>query len=178
MANALLYNKILELKNLTAFDLEQKIGLGNGAIGKAVKRKSAIKPDTLDKLANAFPDLDLRQLEIEILGGAETPQQPGVTVVEALQMVISAKDDVVRAEREAKEAYKQLAEYSMSVNSVLIQEELSKTHSMVTGMQHYLIERDSKRDKVHPDVISEALGNKILAVAGEKRKGKLAAQHS
>lgn len=77
MAKANIYSKILKIKNLTPYELEQKLKLGNGAVGKAIKRNSTVKKVVLDEISRIYPDIDLRALEIELLqeqnAGVETP---------------------------------------------------------------------------------------------------------
>ena len=78
MATGLLYKAVSEKENMSNLALEKKLGLGNGVIGKAIKRNSAIKPLVLAKIANAFPHLDLKQMEIGLIGGDDSANKGGV----------------------------------------------------------------------------------------------------
>ena len=48
--------QFLEIKKLSAFELEKKANLGNGLIGKAIKNKTNLSIETIEKIVMVFPD--------------------------------------------------------------------------------------------------------------------------
>lgn len=70
MIDASVLNEIVKVKGLSIYQLERDLGFSNGALRKAIQRKSDLKNETINKLIELYPDLNedfLRKGEGEIL---------------------------------------------------------------------------------------------------------------
>ena len=52
-------NKYMEIKKIVPMELEQTSNISNGYIGNQLKKKGSIGSDILEKIATAYPDLNL-----------------------------------------------------------------------------------------------------------------------
>jgi hypothetical protein len=85
MTADLIYNKLAEVFTGGSIrQLEKKLGLANGAIGKAIARKSIIKPAVQDQILKHFPTVNKYWLQTGegemLLEKIEKNQENGTTL--------------------------------------------------------------------------------------------------
>lgn len=101
--------QLIDYLNISVREFERKIGVTEGVISKSLARKTGLKAETLQKIAEIFPQITLEWL---LLGEGEMlrtqrdgqPECSGsATEIELLKEVIHNKDVIIEEMREKQQ---------------------------------------------------------------------------
>lgn len=157
MPNADLYNALSAKTGKTFAELERELALGNGAIGKALKRNSTIKPVTIEKIAKKFPDA------AEALGlKTEAPHvrtQGAVDWERKYYAMLEENQQLIKRTAEAAI----VAANNLAPRVDVLEETAVIDRVTVLGTQEYFLHLLAPIVKSKPDLMRAELGKKILA---------------
>lgn len=101
--------QLIDYLNISVREFERKIGVTEGVISKSLARKTGLKAETLQKIAEIFPQIALEWLllgEGEMLRTQrnEQPKSSGSTTeIELLKEVIHNKDVIIGEMKEKQQ---------------------------------------------------------------------------
>ena len=108
---------ILDYLNIGATEFENNAGLGNGLVGKAMKRNKGFTPSTIEKINSTFPKINTDWLNTGNGGMLKVPNEPIENykeiidkMAEELKKVKDSRKEVIVENFDLKERIKALEE--------------------------------------------------------------------
>lgn len=194
MANAQLYNAIAQKKNLPISELERILGVGSSTISKAIARNSVVKPPMIGKLSEAFPDLDLKQLEIELLNPTQpdvkkpdSVEEPGIAYndpwkdkyIEAIErenqrLPELSREAAITAVRELASSYATKQEVQgISANLDKSRKVIAAHEVFLTALQEFVTYKFAQVQQIPFDDVATELSKVMIRIGQDQKKGKM-----